>query len=144
MTPRDIKNIQTTRTSCTDTLSGVTWQQTYNIFTCLWRSSWLQIPSSLSLLLVDTVEPNWGWVWICLNLSLSQVWDERKNNMLKGSKHIQTDREEQNVCSNSLKVYISFQRGFLSFLKGTLYSRDTEHENISMKVNCWYSLNDGI
>ena len=40
---------------------------------------------------------------------------------------IQTDREGRNVCSDSLMVYLSLYESFLYVLKGTSYSRDTEH-----------------
>ena len=43
---------------------------------------------------------------------------------------IQTDREGRNVRFDSLMAittYLSLQKGFLSALKGTSYSRDTEH-----------------
>ena len=39
---------------------------------------------------------------------------------------IQTDRERWNVRFHSLMVYLSLQEGFISVLKSTSYSRDTE------------------
>ena len=44
---------------------------------------------------------------------------------------IQTDREGRNLRFDSLMVYLSLQEGFLSVLKGTSYSRDTEHVQVS-------------
>ena len=42
-------------------------------------------------------------------------------------KLIQTDREGRNVCFDLMMVYFSLERGFLSVLKGTSHSFDTEH-----------------
>ena len=35
---------------------------------------------------------------------------------------IQTDREKQNIHFESLMIYLLFAEGFISVLKGTLYS----------------------
>ena len=51
-----------------------------------------------------------------VHIVLQTIWQE----------HTKTDKEWWNVSFDSLMAYLSLW-GFLSFLKGTSYSRDKEH-----------------
>ena len=91
MTPRDLRNIHTTRNSCRDTLPHGT--KTIPVFLAAdGEASWLLLPSSVSSLSGDTVQPEntyycilkvTGSFWIPLKIVFTKIWNSKSKTILK-------------------------------------------------------------
>ena len=77
MTPRDLRNIHTTRNSCRDALSCANMAlKLPRYFYLLMVTSWSLLPSSVSLLSGGTVQPE--NTYSCILKVTGQVWESQK------------------------------------------------------------------
>ena len=77
MTPRDLRNIHTTRNSCRDTFPCATWHWSIPVFLPAdGEAFWSLLPSSVSLLSGGTVQPE--NTYSCILKVTGQVWESQK------------------------------------------------------------------
>ena len=105
MTPRDLRNIHTTRNRCRDTFSYIYGTKTTLIFLPADReASWSLLQSSVSIVSDGSVQPE--HTYSCILKVTDQVWENQKrisNNTSHSYQHCSSPWASLNWSSNNIR-----------------------------------------